>query len=130
MPDFAVAHFNRANVLHELGRFDEALAGYDRALALAPKTAESHLGARLCAQRLGPARGGAGRADTAAELKPELAAAATRPRRLLAALGRAEEARAAREKAAELEAEARQESRGRAVKAAATPAFSASQDRQ
>ncbi len=36
--------FNRANVLHELGRFDEALAGYDRALALAPKLAHAHRG--------------------------------------------------------------------------------------
>src|SRR5262249_36740988 len=33
-PDSASAHSNRANALEALGRFAEALAGYDRALAI------------------------------------------------------------------------------------------------
>src|SRR6202451_3394482 len=39
-PDHAVAYYNRANMLHALDRFDEALASYDRALALRPAYAE------------------------------------------------------------------------------------------
>jgi tetratricopeptide (TPR) repeat protein len=39
---FADAHANRANVLHALKRFDEAMASHDRALALRPDLAEAH----------------------------------------------------------------------------------------
>jgi tetratricopeptide (TPR) repeat protein len=33
-PDFVEIHYNRANALHQLGRLDEAVASYDRAIAL------------------------------------------------------------------------------------------------
>src|SRR5262249_52953119 len=38
-PDYADAAFNRANSLMELGRFEEALAGFDKAIALNPNHA-------------------------------------------------------------------------------------------
>ena len=40
-PDLADAHENRADVLCELGRLDEAVESYDRALALAPPLGHS-----------------------------------------------------------------------------------------
>src|SRR6185437_14878935 len=40
-PDYAEAHSNRGTVLHDLHRFEEALASYDRALALRPDFAEA-----------------------------------------------------------------------------------------
>ena len=43
-PDIAQAHNNRARVLQDLGRHDEALAGYDRAVVLraqVPRTRSS-----------------------------------------------------------------------------------------
>src|SRR5262249_45055591 len=42
------AHFNRANVLQELRRFDDALASYDRALAQRPNLVDAHFNAALC----------------------------------------------------------------------------------
>jgi uncharacterized protein (TIGR02466 family) len=41
-PDYAEAHCNKANALAELGRLDEAVAGYGQALALKPGYAEAH----------------------------------------------------------------------------------------
>ena len=40
MPNLAPAHFNRADILLSLGRLAEALASYDRAIALAPQMAD------------------------------------------------------------------------------------------
>ena len=41
-PDAAPVHNNRGNALRELGRHDDALAAFDRALALKPDYAEAH----------------------------------------------------------------------------------------
>ena len=41
-PDYAEAHSNRGNALHELKRFEDALASYERALTLRPDYAEAH----------------------------------------------------------------------------------------
>ena len=40
-PDYAEALYNRGNTLQELKRFEEALASYDRALAVRPDYAEA-----------------------------------------------------------------------------------------
>ena len=40
-PDYAEALNNRGNTLHELKRFEEALASYDRALDVRPDYAEA-----------------------------------------------------------------------------------------
>ena len=63
-PDYAEALSNRGNTLHELKRFEEALASYDRALTLRPDYAEalSNRGDTLAGAEA--VRGGAG------ELRP------------------------------------------------------------
>jgi tetratricopeptide (TPR) repeat protein len=43
-PQSAPTHFNTANVLFKLKRYEEALASYDRALAIRPDFAEAHHG--------------------------------------------------------------------------------------
>ena len=40
--DYVEAYYNRGNALHELKRFEEAVASYDRALTLRPDYAEAH----------------------------------------------------------------------------------------
>jgi tetratricopeptide (TPR) repeat protein len=47
-PQSAPTHFNTANVLFKLKRYEEALASYDRALAIRPDFAEAHHGPALC----------------------------------------------------------------------------------
>src|SRR5581483_5762375 len=100
--NFSVAHFNRANVLHELGRLDEAIEGYDRALALAPKVVEVHLGRAYALMALGRLEESLAAADRAAELDAELPGPHEARAAILHALGRAGDASAARDKAAEL----------------------------
>ena len=39
-PQSALAHFNAANILFELKRYEEALGSYDRALAIEPDFAQ------------------------------------------------------------------------------------------
>jgi tetratricopeptide (TPR) repeat protein len=41
-PDFFEAHYNRANALHDMGRFDEAATAYLAALAVDDTHAEAH----------------------------------------------------------------------------------------
>ena len=41
-PDYFEAHYNRANVLHDAARFDQAAESYDAALALDPDHADAH----------------------------------------------------------------------------------------
>ena len=52
-PDYAEALSNRGNTLQELQRFEEALASYDRALALRPDFAEAHFNEALCRLLIG-----------------------------------------------------------------------------
>ena len=51
-PDFAEALNNRSNALRELNRFEEALASYDRALAVTADHAHAFSGAADCVMRL------------------------------------------------------------------------------
>jgi tetratricopeptide (TPR) repeat protein len=41
-PEYFEAHFNLANVLHDLGRFEEACLSYRDALAVNTRCAEAH----------------------------------------------------------------------------------------
>ncbi len=41
-PDYAEAHFNRANALRQLGRSRDALVGYDKAIAIKSDYAKAH----------------------------------------------------------------------------------------
>ena len=52
-PDYAEALYNRGVTLHELKRFEEALASYDRALTLRPDYAEAHQNEALCRLLIG-----------------------------------------------------------------------------
>jgi tetratricopeptide (TPR) repeat protein len=52
-PDLAKALSNRGNTLHELKRFEEALASYDRALMLQPDYAEAHFNEAFCRLLIG-----------------------------------------------------------------------------
>ena len=45
-------HTKRANTLHALGRFDEALDGYARAIALNPLAALAHYNRGIALQEL------------------------------------------------------------------------------
>src|SRR5262249_42642611 len=52
-PDYAEAHSNRGAALMELKRPAEALASYDKALALKPDFAEAHWNRSLCMLLMG-----------------------------------------------------------------------------
>jgi hypothetical protein len=57
-PGHAKAHYNRANILQELRRHDEALAAYGRAASLAPDDADIHWNEALLRLTLGDYREG------------------------------------------------------------------------
>ena len=65
-PDYPEAHYNRGNVLAALGRYDDALASYDAAIALQPGAAEAHHN-RGNVGNLATRRGRAGIPDRPAE---------------------------------------------------------------
>ena len=69
-PDYAEALSNRGLTLHELKRFEEALASYDRALTLRPDYAEALSNRGVTLHELKRFDGGAG------ELRPRAHAAA------------------------------------------------------
>jgi tetratricopeptide (TPR) repeat protein len=52
-PGEALLHFNRAVALEDLQREREALAGYERCLALAPELADAHYNAARLHEQLG-----------------------------------------------------------------------------
>jgi len=56
--DYADSHANRGNTLMELGRFDDALATYDRAVALAPNDVSGLYGRANALAKLGRTKGG------------------------------------------------------------------------
>ena len=62
-PDYFEAHYNRANVLHDAGRFDQAGEAYDAALALDPTHADAHFYLAVTLEKLDdqPTRGRIGR---------------------------------------------------------------------
>ena len=81
---------NRGGVLADLGRLDEALAGYDRAIALMPDLAPAHLQPRRHSVRARPVRRGA------RELRPRHRDRPEDGRRALQPQHRAQGARPAR----------------------------------
>jgi len=105
-PNFGPAHYNRANTLHEQGRLEEALAGYDRVIALAPRAPDAHVARAYALEGLKRLDEALAAADQAAAVAPELPRAHKARAAMLAALGRPEEARTASETAAELEQKA------------------------
>jgi Tfp pilus assembly protein PilF len=94
-PDHAGALYNRGNALHELKRFDEALASYDRALALRPDYAEAlyNLGDTL--RERGDLHAALAHHRRALSLKPDLADAYNRMGNVLEELGQLQEAQSA-----------------------------------
>ena len=96
-------HVNRAGVLSDLDRWQDAVAGYDRAIALSPDFAEAHLGRAFALKQLGQLDEALAAVDRAIELKPDTAAAHKARGSVLEALGRADEAKASIAKAAEIE---------------------------
>jgi tetratricopeptide (TPR) repeat protein len=74
-PDFAEACFNRGNVLQELGRLDEAIASYDKAIALKPDHAAAHANRGNVLHMLLQAEDALNSYDRAIQVKPDFAEA-------------------------------------------------------
>ncbi|MEI9805328.1 MAG: tetratricopeptide repeat protein [Pseudolabrys sp.] len=108
---------NRGSVLIDLGRIDEAIASYDKAIAIDAKSPAPHFiraNALRDAKRHDEALAGYDRAiKEAQDFVPAHRARAS----LLETMGRADEARASNERAAALEALAEQQKRGSATAA-------------
>ena len=102
--DFCVPHCNRAHALLDAGRDEEALAGYDRAIALEPKMAEAYLGRALALKKLARLEEALASIDKAIEIKGDVAKMHEARASLLRSLGREDDAVATDAKAAELEA--------------------------
>ena len=56
LPNSAEAHNNRAAILQLMKRHEEALAGYDRAIAVKPDYAAAHFNRGLTLKRMSPIR--------------------------------------------------------------------------
>jgi tetratricopeptide (TPR) repeat protein len=56
-PDDAVLHFNRAIALEELGRFEDAIQGYQHCLQLNPTYADAHHNLAILLEKRGDPRG-------------------------------------------------------------------------
>ena len=52
-PDYALAFFDLGNVLDELKRLQDAIAAYQRAIALVPQYADAHYNLALALERQG-----------------------------------------------------------------------------
>ncbi len=52
-PDFFEAHYNRANVLHDVGRYEDACDAYREALAIEPSHADGHFYLAVTLEKLG-----------------------------------------------------------------------------
>ncbi len=91
-PADAIARYNQATELLGLGRYEEAVAGYDRAIALEPRRAASHVNRGLALQHLGRYEDALASYDAAVALDPSSADAQTDRGTALENLGRIEEA--------------------------------------
>ena len=96
---------NRAHSLLDANRDEEALAGYDRAIALEPKFAEAYLGRALALRKLSRVDEALASIDKAIGIKGDVGKMYGARATLLRSLGREAEAVAADAKAAELEAQ-------------------------
>jgi tetratricopeptide (TPR) repeat protein len=81
--------------LLDAGRNDEALAAYDRAIALEPKMAEAYLGRAVALKKLARLDDALASVDKAIEMKGDVAKMHEARASLLRELGRDEDARAA-----------------------------------
>ena len=98
-----VALQSRARIV-DVGRDAEALAEFDRAIALEPKMAEAYLGRALALKKLSRLEEALASIDKAIEIKGDVAKMHEARASLLRSLGREDDARATDARAAELEA--------------------------
>ena len=98
-PDYAEALYNRGITLHELKRFEEALASYDRALTLRPDYAEALSNRGLTLHELKRFEEALASYDRALTLRPDYAEALSNRGNTLNELKRFEEALASYDRA-------------------------------
>jgi len=101
-PDFADAYYNQGNALKELKRLDEALASYDKALALKPDYADAYNNRGNALQDLKRLDEALASYDKALALKPDYADAYNNRGNALRELKRLDEALASYDKALSL----------------------------
>lgn len=70
-PDYAMAHYKRANALNALGHLKMALAGYDRAIECNPRYAEAYCNRGTVLERLGRHAEALQSYDLALALRPD-----------------------------------------------------------
>ena len=93
-PDFAEAHSNLGNTLHELGRLDEAEASLNQAIALKPAFEDAHYNLGNTLKELGRLDKAEASYTQAIALKPDYASAHSNLGATLQELGRLDEAEA------------------------------------
>ncbi len=98
-PDYAEAHSNRGNALHELKRFEDALASYELAIMLRPDYAEAHSNRGNALQELKRFEEAIASYDCALALRRDLAEAHSNRGNALKELGRFDDALASYERA-------------------------------
>ena len=101
----AEGHLLRGNALYESGRYEEALAAYDRALALRPDDPTAHMNRGVALEDLGRHEEALAAHDRALALRPDYPNAHMNRGAALGELGRYEEALAASDRALALEPE-------------------------
>ncbi len=104
-PSVAEAHNNLANGLLQLGRFDDALASFDKAIALKPDYLEAYSNRGALLNQVGRAEEALQSTDRAIALKPDYAEAHCNRGLALAALRRPAEALASYDRAIALRPE-------------------------
>ena len=105
-PGSARAHAKMGLALAGQGRLEEALASYDRAVALEPERAVTHLGRAQALAGMGHGEEALAAYDRTLEIDPVLAEAHLRRGRLLAGMGRMHDALASCDRALDIDDEA------------------------
>jgi tetratricopeptide (TPR) repeat protein len=103
LPNDATAHNNLANALGRLGRLDDAVAHYRRALLLNPELAEAHNNLGHALLDIGQPDGAAASCRRAVDLKPHYAEAHDNLGSALLGLGRPDDALASYRRAIAIE---------------------------
>jgi tetratricopeptide (TPR) repeat protein len=98
-PDYAEAHYNLGNLLHELGRLEDAGASYYKAIAFKPELAKAHNNLGITLLELGRLEDAEMSYKKAIVIKPDYAEAHYNLGNLLHELGRLEDAGASYYKA-------------------------------
>jgi len=104
-PDNAEAHNNNANALYALGRYDEAVAGYERAIALDPSYVDAYSNLGRALRRMGRFEQALTQFDRALTFRPDDAEAQYGRGVALAALQKNDAAVAAFDRVLELRPE-------------------------